>query len=203
MREYEARIDNKLNLIVPVYDLDNNIVKVYIPEPARYTLDAMSEALSKCYHLIQEGISIDVLAYDYKMLIFKDSEQTKRDRLEASLERILTSAFLIWPDLSYVSYNDLYKKERSQDGSETLLYIKGVDEDVIRALKGTLLFFLALYRYTMRGLAKTDLKDYHTSLAFTEFLDSLKTASQPASHTSQAKAKRAKTSTPTSQAEIL
>lgn len=153
-------IDRKFNLIIPVLDEDDTLLKIYVPQPAKASYDSISRALGYFYKIATKDIPIDVIVIDYKQYIEEAIENYPRkddfiNTFNAFLDRTLSSSYVFdgkdfkaWPEVT-------------------------LSDEVRNNAEGMLVFICALLRYVSPTNRNKLIKDYYTSQDYMEWKNSL------------------------------
>lgn len=153
---------DKLNFVIPFVTDAGKEAQVFIPQPNDLELKGLAKFLGYYYSKVQrEGILPNVAMTDYQVFI----------------EDFLTTIPLDAKD-AYQSKLDAFY-ERSLMGAHTYcdgMFLTKLSKDEEEAIKGSLTFISALYRYSPKGALKGELMDFFTSLSATEWKSSFSTS---------------------------
>lgn len=157
-----ASIDTASNLIIP---LDGGY-EIFIPQPSKYEVMAISKVLGYFYKQITQGESVDVIVVDWERLVDEALEASLnshnlKEATLAFLEKTMFSSWIHFEDGRTVSYNEAH-----------------LTVDKVEYFKGTILFICALCRYASSEVKKIALKGFITSQNLEAWKSSLLTSSR-------------------------
>lgn len=156
-----AKIDRKLNLVLPINMVAGHTIHLYVPQPTKLLFNSISKVLSKFYSLALKDIPIDVVIIDYEQYIDEAIEgMPNRDeyltKVKSFLEKVLLGSHVY--DTSSGEFSGFTE------------YSEKLTEDDRGVVEGMLLFICALFRYTSQQIKTSLLGDYFTSLTYSEWM---------------------------------
>lgn len=152
-------LDKQFNLVIPIESLGGEAYQVYAPEPPTALVKSVLPILQKLYSLAAAGTTPDIIFKDF---IFYAEELEREGKIKVAavrnfLEKIEMISHVLTPSLEEIPFEQL----KGQND---------IDEEVIEQFEGMLLFILASSRYLSVAQKKNALKDFYTSLSFTDWV---------------------------------
>lgn len=144
------------NFTFQILSSKGEMLNVFLPQPNSLEVKRLAPILGRVFtELRSQTLDTIVLLQDWELLVDEVVEklnQEKSDNIKKALDtffdRSLASATII-----------------DSNG----LKIQTLNEDETSLFKGTLLFILSLYRYSLKASLKSDLRDFFTELTCLEW----------------------------------